>query len=160
MEEVEKNKPDIFKKRRMEAINNIDELYEPCKVLTTFVKIKDMYSKSPDGTLTYDQVNEAVTLMHKLGDEAHAVYGRAVLTVLARSNAKIAYVKATETSQSYYRFTTVKNKPMTGISINNEGKLIIDKKIKGIIDMLRKGAIAADVDLTTALRDKNIVLCF
>jgi len=130
-------------------INDFEAMHRDARTLTIWHNLGSFYE---DGrTVLWDDLFNVVRLMGSFGREARTVEGRALLNVFLLDGVQLE--KRARGGFSFRRGESV----LKGVFIDDSGELrISNRDIKKGINTLRKGAIAADMDLTTAEHRKDI----
>ncbi|MCK5493705.1 MAG: hypothetical protein KAJ14_11405, partial [Candidatus Omnitrophica bacterium] len=153
-EMIEPGDKDTFGRRCARATSELEILHRQCLMLVTWQELLGYYQneeKQLKSEKSFFCVDKAIELMGRVyGNEARTVQGRALLSVLLREGIELEIQ-----SDGTYHFKR-DGKVLKGVIINDKGELEISPKIKKGIDTISKGAIAADMDVTTARRDENI----
>jgi len=103
-------------------------------------------------SLDWRHLAEILGLMERLGAKAQTIEGRACLHALLL---KEGVVLERDSRNGGFVFKDG-GRELKGVSIDRNGNLQMGERIQEGINSIRRGAIAADMDLTKALRDKNI----
>ncbi|MFA4998333.1 MAG: hypothetical protein WC513_09500, partial [Bacteroidales bacterium] len=152
-EDISKRDPQAINKRIRLAKQEVLSLYEKCVILATWQRLREIFNRDLIDGL---HLAEALRLMGTFGRQARGLSGRSLLTALLMM--KDINLKAQDKTGAFSNcvFVDSRGQQLPGVEINKEGELKIAKSIKNGLRRIRHGAIAADMDRTTAKRDENI----
>jgi hypothetical protein len=95
------------------------------------------------------ELKSFLELLQRFGPEAKSMEGRAVLSALAQSRVEL------KPSIEGLGYVFVRNnKRLSGVRLNGKGLFEMDAWVRSGMKIIRKGAIAADMDYTTAPRNE------
>jgi len=104
--------------------------------------LKRLYADN--GRLSCTDAYSFLSIIESFGPAADTVHGRTILSVFAQSGVELEKDQKTG-------FIFVKDgRQLKGVYVDRRGNLLINEHIKADIDIIRKGAIAADMDYTVA----------
>ncbi|MFA5350665.1 MAG: NAD-dependent epimerase/dehydratase family protein, partial [Candidatus Omnitrophota bacterium] len=148
LQSMESKSPREFDRRKGIALNELKSIVSRASILTKWEYLRSLYGRN-NGLLSLGELFNLFDALKLF--EANTIAGRVLLHIFLKEGLDLHF------NNQGYVFTR-HNEELPGVWLSAEGKLEIEKRIERGIDTIRKGAIAADMDKTTAPKDENIEL--
>jgi hydroxymethylpyrimidine pyrophosphatase-like HAD family hydrolase len=142
-----------YQRQKAQALQELSFAAKTARILCRWHKIKTLLaSMEREYFLNLNATRIFFDELNSLGVERNDTVSRALICLLAKKDTSL------EWQEPEQRFVFChKGEVLSGIYVDGNGKFILaDQKIAAGISEIQRGAIASDMDLVLAIRDKNI----